>query len=93
METVDSSVFYVAFLLIIGGLVTAVVYVATTSGKRLADSIPPELLPVITLSLEIAVTLAKQTPTLEDDKLVERLRELLRETPPADPAAKPPIVG
>jgi hypothetical protein len=85
METVDSSVLYIAIVLLIGGLVTSLVYVATANGKRLADSIPPTLLPVITLSLEIAVTLAKQTPTLEDDKLIERLRELMSQTPPATP--------
>lgn len=91
METVDSSVLYVAVVLLIGGLVTSLVYVATQNGKRLAESIPPTLLPVITLSLEIAVTLAKQTPTLEDDKLIERLRELMRETPPAEPEKK--VIG
>lgn len=88
METVDSSVLYVAALLIIGGLVTALVYVATQNGKRLADSIPPEFLPIVGVVLEVALTLAKQTPTDEDDKLVERLRELLKAptetTPPLD---------
>lgn len=82
MEAVDSSVLYVAALIVIAGLVSALVYIATQNGKRLADSIPPSMLPVIRLSLEVAVTLAKQTRTLEDDKLIEELRKQFGEPEP-----------
>jgi len=78
-----------ALLVFLGAVIAAVVYVIDRSGKRLADSIPPDVLTLMLGLLDLADRLADTTPTPDDDALIARLREALGKPtqPPADGAA------
>lgn len=73
---------YAIALLVFGALLSAALYVVHQQGKRLADSIPPSVLPTIDFMLEIAAKLADRTTTPDDDALIERIREELLNAPP-----------
>jgi hypothetical protein len=73
-----------AILVFLGAVVVAVLFILDRQGKRLSQSIPPELLPVLLGLLALADTLAKNTPTTADDELVARIKAALE--PPAPPA-------
>lgn len=79
---------FAALLLFLGAIVSAVLYVVDRSSKRLADSIPPDVLALMLGLLDLADRLADTTPTPDDDALIARLREALQL--PAEPPA--PVV-
>lgn len=83
---------FAGLLLFLGGVLAAVLYVLDRSGKRLADSIPAEVMPLLFGLLDLADRLADTTPTLDDDALVERLREALYPAPDA-PTVDPDAQG
>jgi hypothetical protein len=74
---------FTGLLVFLGAVVAAVLYVMDRSGKRLSQSIPPELLPVLIGLLALAESLAKNTPTPDDDALIAKIKAALE--PPADP--------
>jgi hypothetical protein len=74
---------FTGLLVFLGAVVAAVLYVMDRSGKRLSQSIPPELLPVLMGLLALAESLAKNTPTTADDELIARVKAALE--PPDDP--------
>ena len=76
---------FTGLLLFLGGIVAAVLYVVDRSGKRLADSIPPDVLTLMLGLLDLADRLADTTPSPDDDALIARIREALGK--PADGAA------
>jgi hypothetical protein len=81
---------YISILVFLGALLAAVLFVLDRQGKRLSQSIPPELLPVLMGLLALAKTLAETTATPDDDALIEKLRQAL--TQPEPPAGTlPPI--
>ena len=79
---------FAALLVFLGAVVAAVLYVVDRSGKRLAESIPPDVLQLMLGLLDLADRLADTTPTPDDDALIARLREALQL--PAEPPA--PVV-
>jgi hypothetical protein len=75
-----------AILVFLGAVLVAVLFVLDRSGKRLNESIPADVLPLFMGLLALAETLAKTTPTTEDDQLIARIRAALEPvTPPAPP--------
>jgi hypothetical protein len=62
-----------------------VLFVLDRQGRRLSETIPPELLPVLMGLLALAETLAKTTPTTADDELIARVKAAL------EPIAPPTI--
>lgn len=66
---------YTLALLLLGALLAGAFYILDKRGKDLRDSIPPSLLPVLTVLLNGALELAKRTPTPSDDELIERVLE------------------
>ena len=84
---------FAALLVFLGAVVAAVLYVVDRSGKRLAESIPPELMPVLLGLLALAKELAQTTPTKADDELIGRIEAALRGgVPPAEPiTVLPPV--
>ena len=79
---------FTGLLLFVGGIVAAVLFVLDRQGKRLADSIPPELLPVLLPVLTGLLELAKTTPTTLDDDLIKQLIAALTK-PPVTPEPSP----
>jgi hypothetical protein len=79
-----------AILVFLGAVVVAVLFVLDRSGKRLNESIPADVLPLFMGLLALAETLAKNTPTLEDDQLIARIKAALEPAKP--PAPEPPTV-
>lgn len=73
-------------LLFLGAIVAAVLFVADRQGRRLAESIPPELMPVLLGLLALAKELASTTATKEDDALIARIEAALRGNAPVLPA-------
>ena len=71
-----------AVLVFLGAVVVAVLFVFDRAGKRLNESIPADVLPLFMGLLALAETLAKSTPTTEDDKLIERIRAALEPIAP-----------
>ena len=82
---------FAALLVFLGAVVAAVLYVVDRSGRRLADSIPPELMPVLLGLLALAKELAATTPTKGDDELIARIEAALKGGAPLPPAE--PITG
>jgi hypothetical protein len=81
-------------LLFLGAVVVAVLFILDRQGKRLSQSIPPELLPVLMGLLALAESLAKETPTTADDELIARVRAALEPpTPPAQPTVTELVEG
>lgn len=80
---------FAALLVFLGAVVAAVLYVVDRSGKRLASSIPPELLPVLMGLLALAETLAKETETTADDDLIKQIRDALKTPTPPTPEQSP----
>jgi NADH:ubiquinone oxidoreductase subunit 6 (subunit J) len=74
-----------AILIFLGAVFVAVLFVLDRQGKRLSETIPPELLPVLMGLLALAETLAKTTPTTSDDELIARVKTAL------EPVAPPTI--
>lgn len=79
---------FVALLTFVGAVLAAVLFVVDRSGRRLAESIPPDVLTLMLGLLDLADRLADTTPTPDDDALIARLREALQL--PAEPPA--PVV-
>jgi hypothetical protein len=73
-----------SLLVFLAAVVVAILYIVDRSGKRLSDSIPPDMIPVIMGLLALAETLARETPTTADDELIARVKAAL-EPPTADP--------
>lgn len=69
---------FVYILLFIGAIVAAVLYVLDRTNRRLADALPPQLLPVFTVALNALAELAKQTETPLDDEIIQRLIDALK---------------
>ena len=80
---------FAGILLFLGAVVTAVLFVADRQGKRLAESIPPELMPVLLGLLALAETLAKETETTADDDLIKQIRDALKTPTPPAPEPSP----
>jgi len=80
---------FAALLVFLGAVVAAVLYVVDRSGKRLASSIPPELMPVLLGLLALAETLAAETPTTADDDLIKQIRDALKTPTPPAPEPSP----
>lgn len=76
-----------AILLFLGAIVVAVLFVYDRLGKRLNESIPPDVMPLFIGLLSLAETLAKTTPTTADDDLIARIREALNTPPVEEPTA------
>jgi NADH:ubiquinone oxidoreductase subunit 6 (subunit J) len=76
-----------AILVFLGAVVVAVLFILDRQGKRLSQSIPPELLPVLLGLLALAETLAKTTPTTSDDELIAKIKAALNNPPNDDGAA------
>ena len=86
---------FTGILLFLGAIVAAVLFVADRQGKRLAESIPPELMPVLLGLLALAKELAQTTPTKADDELIGRIEAALKggaPLPPAEPVTVIPPV-
>lgn len=77
---------FTGLLLFLGAIVAAVLYVLDRSGKRLNESIPPDVLPLFMGLLALAETLAKNTPTTADDELIARIKAALDGNAPVLPA-------
>ena len=77
-----------AILVFLGAVVVAVLFILDRAGKRLNESIPADVLPLFMGLLALAETLAKTTPTTEDDQLIARIRAALE---PAAPPAPPTV--
>ncbi len=75
-----------AILLFLGAVVVAVLFVYDRLGKRLNESIPPNVMPLFLGLLSLAETLAAQTPTTADDELIERIKTALN-APAEEPTA------
>lgn len=79
---------FAALLVFLGAIVSAVLFVVDRLNKRLADSIPPDVLTLMLGLLDLADRLADTTATPDDDALIARLREALGGAPePTDPNA------
>ncbi len=65
---------YHLILIIAGALITALTYFVVKMGIQLKDSVPPEVAAVL---LNLLGDLASRTATLDDDELVQKLRDLL----------------
>jgi hypothetical protein len=76
-----------SLLVFLAAVVVAILYIVDRSGKRLADSIPAELIPVIMGLLALAETLARETPSTADDELIAKIRAALDNPPNDDGAA------
>jgi hypothetical protein len=77
-------------LLFLGAIVAAVLFISDRTSRRLASSLPADVLPLFMGLLALAETLAKTTPTLEDDQLIARIKAALEPAKP--PAPEPPTV-
>lgn len=64
-------------LIFLGGVVVAVLFVLDRMGKRLSESIPPDMLVLFELLLDVAGSLAERTPTKDDDELIAKIRAAL----------------
>ena len=73
---------FAGLLVFLGAVVAAVLFVADRQGRRLADSIPPELMPVLLGLLALAKELAQTTETTSDDELIARIEAALRGNAP-----------
>lgn len=80
---------FAGLLVFLGAIVAAVLFVADRQGRRLAESIPPELMPVLLGLLALAKELAAATPTAEDDALIARIEAALKGNAPVLPPAAP----
>lgn len=76
---------FVGLLTFLGAIVAAVLFVVDRMGRRLSDSIPPDVLTLMIGLLDLAETLAKTTPTTADDELITRIREALVKDEPTAP--------
>jgi len=72
-----SNDLFIAILLFIGAVLAAVLYVLDRTNRRLADALPPQLLPLIAIALDALATLATQTETPLDDEIIQQLRDAL----------------
>lgn len=77
------SELFAGLLVFLGAVVAAVLFVSDRSSKRLADSIPPDVLTLMLGLLDLADRLADSTETPDDDALIARLRAALNV--PAEP--------
>ena len=75
---------FITLLLFLGAVIAAVLFVLDRTNRRLADSLPPQLLPLLRVALDALATLAEQTETELDDELIQRLKDALN--PPAPTA-------
>ena len=73
---------FVAILLFIGAIVAGVLWLLDSTNRRLGDSLPPQLLPLLAVALDALATLAKQTETPLDDELIQRLKDALSSPSP-----------
>jgi hypothetical protein len=76
-----------AILIFLGAVFVAVLFVLDRQGRRLSETIPPELLPVLMGLLALAESLAKNTPTTADDELIAKIKAALDNPPNDDGAA------
>lgn len=72
-----------AILIFLGAVVGAIAFIADRTNRRANENLPPSILPLILGLLDLADTLAQSTPTVNDDELVRRIRDLLQ--PPTVP--------
>ena len=80
---------FAALLVFLGAVVAAVLYVVDRSGKRLADSIPSDVLTLMLGLLDLADRLAAETPTTADDDLIKQIRDALKTPTPPAPEPSP----
>ena len=73
---------FIAILLFLGAVIAAVLFVLDRTNRRLADSLPPQLLPLLRVALDALATLAEQTETELDDELIQRLKDALNPPSP-----------
>lgn len=64
-------------LIFLGAVVAAVLFVVDRMGKRLSESIPPDMIVLFELLLDVAGSLAERTPTKDDDELIAKIRAAL----------------
>lgn len=72
-------------LIFLGAVVAAVLFIVDRQGKRLADSIPPDMIVLFELLLDVAGSLAERTPTPDDDALIAKIRAALDKPAPEPP--------
>jgi uncharacterized membrane protein len=77
-----SNEVFITLLLFIGAVLAGVLFVLDRTNRRLADSLPPQLLPLLKVALDALATLADQTPTELDDELIQRLKDALNPPTP-----------
>lgn len=70
---------YNTLLVIAGILIAGLSFAVFKLGISLRDMLPPQFTELLPVLLNTLTDLASRTPTPDDDELVERLKELLRD--------------
>jgi hypothetical protein len=68
---------FTMILAFIGAVIAAVLFVLDRTNRRLGDSLPPALLPILPVLINALVLLASQTETTLDDEIVRQLKDAL----------------
>lgn len=75
---------YQLIVVMLGAIITGLLWMTAKQSVNLRDSIPPSLMPVIEVAIRGAVDLAKQSKTTTDDELIDEIAKKLGITLPAD---------
>ena len=76
-----------AILIFVGAVIVALIWVLDRTNKRVADSVPPDVLAILRVAVDALETLANRTPTPLDNEVVALLRDLFKD----DEAEEKPV--
>jgi len=76
-----------AVLIFVGAIIVALIWVLDRTNKRVADSVPPDVLAILRVAVDALETLANRTPTPLDNEVVALLRDLFKD----DEAEEKPV--
>ena len=76
-----------AVLIFVGAVIVALIWVLDRTNKRVADSVPPDVLAILRVAVDALETLANRTPTPLDNEVVALLRDLFKD----DEAEEKPV--
>jgi len=68
-----------AVLIFVGAVIVALIWVLDRTNKRVADSVPPDVLAILRVAVDALETLANRTPTPLDNEVVALLRDLFKD--------------
>lgn len=68
-----------AVLIFVGSVIVALIWVLDRTNKRVADSVPPNVLAILGVAVDALETLANRTPTPLDNEVVALLRDLFKD--------------